>query len=197
MTLNGGALLLTKENPDLTQIDLETLFEPSKINSGGYGIIDVSWRSPQEVWAVGGSGIIFQSKDGGKTFKFIDDAKDILSSYQSGIVFRLGHFIGVVHDTFGDDLELRINTDLEAFKSKYNAKDMPTLIRKQDVFSVSIVLLYISLNIAKKHVVLARSLYRCAVDGKILCFDPYSRATPMEAQVILSEFCNTLNYRSY
>jgi photosystem II stability/assembly factor-like uncharacterized protein len=87
MTLNGGALLLTKENPDLTQIDLETLFEPSKINSGGYGIIDVSWRSPQEVWAVGGSGIIFQSKDGGKTFKFIDDAKDI-----PGNLYRIKFF---------------------------------------------------------------------------------------------------------
>lgn len=28
-------------------------------------------------WAVGGSGVIFESKDGGKSFKFVDDAKDI------------------------------------------------------------------------------------------------------------------------
>jgi len=87
MTLNGGALLTTKENPDLTQIDLETLFEPTKINSGGYGIIDVTWRTPQDVWAVGGSGIIFQSQDGGKTFKFNDDAKDI-----PGNLYRIKFF---------------------------------------------------------------------------------------------------------
>jgi len=77
MTLNGGAVLLTPPNPNLDQIDLETVFETSKINSGGYGIIDMAWRSDQEVWAVGGSGIIFESKDGGKSFKFNGDAKDI------------------------------------------------------------------------------------------------------------------------
>ena len=29
------------------------------------------------MWAVGGSGVIFNSVDGGKTFKFNDNAKDI------------------------------------------------------------------------------------------------------------------------
>ena len=77
MTLNGGALQITPPNPDLSQVDIETLFAPSKINSGGYGIIDVAWRSDKEVWAVGGSGVIFESQDGGKSFKFNDNAKDI------------------------------------------------------------------------------------------------------------------------
>jgi len=77
MTLNGGALLTTPPNPDLNQVDIETLFEPSKINSGGYGIIDVAWKDDTNVWAVGGSGVIFESQDGGKTFKFNDNAKDI------------------------------------------------------------------------------------------------------------------------
>lgn len=77
MTLNGGAVMVTKPNPDLNQIDLEELFEGSKINSGGYGIIDIAWRNDQNAWAVGGSGVIFESKDGGKTFKFNGDAKDI------------------------------------------------------------------------------------------------------------------------
>lgn len=77
MTLNGGSLLKTTPNPDLNQVDIETLFEPSKINSGGYGIIDVCWRDELNVWAVGGSGVIFQSTDGGKTFKFNTDGKDI------------------------------------------------------------------------------------------------------------------------
>lgn len=31
MTLNGGALLTTPPNPDLNQVDIETLFEPSKV----------------------------------------------------------------------------------------------------------------------------------------------------------------------
>jgi len=77
MTLNGGALLKTGPNPDLNQVDIESLFTSSKINSGGYGIIDVSWRAPENVWAVGGSGIIFESKDGGNVFRFNDNAKDI------------------------------------------------------------------------------------------------------------------------
>jgi photosystem II stability/assembly factor-like uncharacterized protein len=77
MTLNGGALQLTPPNPDLHQVDMETLFTTSKINTGGYGIIDVSWRDSNNVWAVGGSGVIFESKDGGKSFKFNDNAKDI------------------------------------------------------------------------------------------------------------------------
>lgn len=37
----------------------------------------MTWRTKDNVWAVGGSGIIFESKDGGKSFKFVDDAKDI------------------------------------------------------------------------------------------------------------------------
>jgi photosystem II stability/assembly factor-like uncharacterized protein len=67
----------TKANPDLNQVDIETLFESSKISTGGYGIIDVCWKDDKSVWAVGGSGVIFESKDGGKTFKFNEDAKDI------------------------------------------------------------------------------------------------------------------------
>lgn len=77
MTLNGGTILKTQANPDLNQIDLEKLFEPCQINSGGFGIIDVCWQDEKNVWAVGGSGVIFQSSDGGKKFTFNDNAKDI------------------------------------------------------------------------------------------------------------------------
>jgi len=87
MTLNGGALLKTTSNPDLTQVDIETLFQSSKINTGGYGIIDVCWRDDNNVWAVGGSGVIFQSTDGGQTFKFNGDAKDI-----PGNLYRIKFF---------------------------------------------------------------------------------------------------------
>lgn len=77
MTLNGGALLKTGPDPDLSRVDTETLFKPSKINTSGYGIIDVTFKDEKNAWAVGGSGIIFESKDGGETFKFNDNAKDI------------------------------------------------------------------------------------------------------------------------
>lgn len=52
----------TGPNPDLNQVDIESLFTSSKINTGGYGIIDVSWREASNAWAVGGSGVIFESK---------------------------------------------------------------------------------------------------------------------------------------
>ena len=58
-------------------METENLYKPSQINTSGYGIIDVTWQDSKTVWAVGGSGIIFQSKDGGNTFKFNDNAKDI------------------------------------------------------------------------------------------------------------------------
>jgi len=77
MSLNGGAVLVTDPNPDLNQIDIEKLFKDTKVNSGGYGIIDIAWRTDSNAWAVGGSGVIFESKDGGKSFKFNSDAKDI------------------------------------------------------------------------------------------------------------------------
>ena len=67
----------TKPNPDLSDIEIERTFENCRINSGGYGIIDVTWKDDNNVWAVGGSGIIFESTDGGNSFKFNDDAKDI------------------------------------------------------------------------------------------------------------------------
>ena len=51
--------------------------------------LDVCWKDEQNVWAVGGSGVIFESKDGGKTFKFNDNAKDI-----PGNLYRVKFFNG-------------------------------------------------------------------------------------------------------
>jgi len=47
----------------------------------------VCWRDERNVWAVGGSGVIFQSTDGGQTFKFNGDAKDI-----PGNLYRIKFF---------------------------------------------------------------------------------------------------------
>jgi photosystem II stability/assembly factor-like uncharacterized protein len=44
---------------------------------GRAGIIDVVWKDENEVWAVGGAGSMYVSKDGGKTFTFNKSADDV------------------------------------------------------------------------------------------------------------------------
>jgi len=68
MTLNGGKLLISPKNVDLTKE--ETDFEEANIKTGGYGITDVAWRTDSEVWAVGGSNTMYVSYDNGKNFAF-------------------------------------------------------------------------------------------------------------------------------
>jgi len=75
MTLNGGKLLVSKQNVDLTSDDLD--FKEANINTAGYGITDVAWRTDKEVWAVGGSNTMFVSFDGGKNFSFDKSANAI------------------------------------------------------------------------------------------------------------------------
>lgn len=74
MSLNGGLLQiatgadLQTDNPD---------FKPVAIKTGGYGIIDLGWKDKNEIWAVGGGGTMYVSKDAGKTFKFDNSADDL------------------------------------------------------------------------------------------------------------------------
>jgi photosystem II stability/assembly factor-like uncharacterized protein len=75
MTLNGGKLLISPQVPDLTQDTFE--FEEADIKTGGYGITDVAWRNPNEVWAVGGSNTMYVSFDAGKKFTFDKSANSI------------------------------------------------------------------------------------------------------------------------
>lgn len=74
MTLNGGKLFISPKQPDLTKDDFE--FEEADIKTGGYGITDVAWRTPNEVWAVGGSNTMYVSTDGGKKFTFDKSANE-------------------------------------------------------------------------------------------------------------------------
>jgi len=75
MTLNGGKLLISNQEPDLTKDVFE--FQEADIKTGGYGITDVAWRNDKEVWAVGGSNIMYVSFDGGKKFAFDKSANSI------------------------------------------------------------------------------------------------------------------------
>lgn len=75
MTLNGGKLLVSPKSVDLQSEDLN--FKEANIKTGGYGITDVAWRSPNEVWAVGGSNTMYVSMDGGNAFSFDKSANKI------------------------------------------------------------------------------------------------------------------------
>lgn len=85
MTLNGGKLFVSPKEVDLTADSFD--FEEADIKTGGYGITDVAWRTPTEVWAVGGSNTMYVSKDGGKTFSFDKSAND-----QPGNLYNLKFF---------------------------------------------------------------------------------------------------------
>lgn len=71
MSLNGGTLTQCAQN-GYEEFGKETkdLFSQSEIRTGGIGIIDVGFRTPLEGWAVGGSGVIYLTKDGGKKWSF-------------------------------------------------------------------------------------------------------------------------------
>jgi len=75
MTLNGGKLLISPPNEDLTGDEFD--FKESNIKTGGYGITDVAWRNKDEVWAVGGSNTMYVSFDNGKNFSFDKSANAI------------------------------------------------------------------------------------------------------------------------
>ncbi len=75
MTLNGGKLLISPNEVDLTKDAFD--FNEADIKTGGYGITDVGYRTEKEVWAVGGSNTMYVSFDGGKKFGFDKSANDI------------------------------------------------------------------------------------------------------------------------
>lgn len=69
MSTRGGGLSFSDSHPDLNST--ETLkFNKLDIKSGGYGILDVSFRpETDEVWASLGGGNLLYSRDGGKTWQ--------------------------------------------------------------------------------------------------------------------------------
>jgi len=86
MTLNGGKLLINKDEPDLTKDSFD--FYEADIKTGGYGITDVAWRNPEEVWAVGGSNTMYVSKDGGNKFSFDSSANNYPGNLYSVKFFK-------------------------------------------------------------------------------------------------------------
>ncbi len=75
MTLNGGKLLIAGPEADLNSDNVN--FVEAEVKTGGYGITDVGYRNPNEVWAVGGSNTMYVSFDAGKKFAFDKSANNI------------------------------------------------------------------------------------------------------------------------
>lgn len=60
--VRGGGLFVSK-GTGVTED-----FDEQKIPSRGFGILDVGYRSKDEAWAAGGSGILLRTTDGGKSW---------------------------------------------------------------------------------------------------------------------------------
>jgi len=71
MSLNGGSLASTPD-PKYKEMNVESkeIYKTAEIRTGGIGIIDIAFRTPKEAWAVGGSGVIYYTKDGGDKWQF-------------------------------------------------------------------------------------------------------------------------------
>jgi photosystem II stability/assembly factor-like uncharacterized protein len=52
----------------LVRMQVSDDFEEARISSRGFGILDVGYRSKDEAWAAGGSGILLRTLDGGKNW---------------------------------------------------------------------------------------------------------------------------------
>merc|ERR1719343_1000030 len=98
MSLNGGYFT----NCDVEKYtDMATeskdIFKYSRIRTGGIGIIDCAFRTKDEGWAVGGSGVIYVTKDGGKSWGFDPTGNDLPCNLYNVKFFdggRVGYMTG-------------------------------------------------------------------------------------------------------
>lgn len=61
-------------------VGIQEEFEQLKINSRGFGLLDVGWRNDQELWTTGGSGTLIKSNDGGQNWKRQRDLDNIAAN---------------------------------------------------------------------------------------------------------------------
>jgi len=98
MSLNGGSLTqTTAKSYDELGSDTKEIFKYSDIRTGGVGIIDVGFRTDKEAWAVGGSGVIYVTRDGGTTWQFDSSGTDLPCNLYNVKFFdngKVGYMIG-------------------------------------------------------------------------------------------------------
>eukprot|EP00472_Partenskyella_glossopodia_P007865 CAMPEP_0197521652 /NCGR_PEP_ID=MMETSP1318-20131121/6915_1 /TAXON_ID=552666 /ORGANISM="Partenskyella glossopodia, Strain RCC365" /LENGTH=457 /DNA_ID=CAMNT_0043073735 /DNA_START=31 /DNA_END=1404 /DNA_ORIENTATION=- len=73
MTTRAGGVSFVKDDANLDEPEIE--FYETNINSGGYGILDVTKRENGDLWCVGGGGKIFLSRNNGKSW-IVDNSGD-------------------------------------------------------------------------------------------------------------------------
>jgi len=98
MSLNGGLLTQTTQKGynDLGS-DSKELFQTSEIRTGGIGIVDAAFRTSTEGWAVGGSGVIYVTKDGGKNWSFDSSGNELPCNLYTVKFFnegKVGYMLG-------------------------------------------------------------------------------------------------------
>ncbi|KAJ9520220.1 hypothetical protein QJQ45_030172 [Haematococcus lacustris] len=84
VSTRGGDVLVATE-PGVTE-----KFEDVKLNSRGFGILDVGFRNSEVAYAVGGSGSLFKSEDGGKTWKRDKSGDDVPANLYAVRFFNEG-----------------------------------------------------------------------------------------------------------
>merc|ERR1712060_183974 len=94
MSTAGGEISKTPGSVDTQLINIP--FDRLQIKSGGYGILDVAFvPGSSQAWAVGGGGIIFESKDGGKTWQKDKSADDLPTNlYKIKFFENKGYILG-------------------------------------------------------------------------------------------------------
>ncbi|CAI9768448.1 unnamed protein product [Fraxinus pennsylvanica] len=80
LLVRGGGLYLSKG------IGITEEFEEIPVQSRGFGILDVGYRSQEEAWAAGGSGILLKTKNSGKTW-IRDKAADNIAANLYSVKF--------------------------------------------------------------------------------------------------------------
>ena len=92
LTRGGGIFLSNGTGVPTSDDD----YSEAKVGSRGFGILDLTYRTPQEAWACGGSGSLFVSTDGGQSWKRDRDADNVPGNlydikFQQGKGFVLGN----------------------------------------------------------------------------------------------------------
>ncbi|KAK9115560.1 hypothetical protein Sjap_014507 [Stephania japonica] len=77
LLVRGGGLYLSRG------IGLTEEFEEVPVQSRGFGILDVGYRSKDEAWAAGGSGILLRTTNGGKSWSRDKAADNIAANLYS------------------------------------------------------------------------------------------------------------------